>query len=347
MSECNRTLVLARACLSSGLSIVPVRLDASKAPTVPWTPYQTELPLIDEIDSWWDQEPVPGIAVIGGKVSGGLTVIDIEYMDYFEEFHKLVESQAPGLLARLPIVATPGKTDSGGRHLYFRMTNPPRSAKLAKFSADEAIKRTGDAGKTTAVEVKGAGGYVLTVGCPPACHPAHREYQHIGGPPITQTPKLTDDEAEILLSSARALSRVSDEEPRFTGPSGADRPGDEFNQKAEWTDILRPHHWEIYEQRGDGATYWTRPGKKTGVSASTGFCKNESGDLLYVFTTNAAPFQNEKCYSRFSAYALLNHGGDYKAATKALVEKGYGTPPGKIRFGSRPRPTPSCPAIWA
>lgn len=113
---------------------------------------------------------------------------------------------------------------------------------------------------------------------------------------------------------------------RSRPPAGGDRPGDQFNARAGWGDILAPHGWRVYRATG-GATYWTRPGKPAGISASTGFCRAESGrDLLYVFSTSAAPFDAETSYSRFAAYALLNHRGDYPAATRALALTGYGRP---------------------
>ncbi|WP_227469342.1 hypothetical protein, partial [Actinomyces sp. HMSC065F12] len=45
---------------------------------------------------------------------------------------------------------------------------------------------------------------------------------------------------------------------------------------------------------------------------------------LYVFTTSTS-FQPETPYTKFAAYALLNHGGDYQAAARQLAHDGYGT----------------------
>src|SRR5262249_42289775 len=42
---------------------------------------------------------------------------------------------------------------------------------------------------------------------------------------------------------------------------------------------------------------------------------------FYVFSTNAYPFEHETSYSKFAAYALLNHNGDYKAAARAIAER--------------------------
>ena len=106
-----------------------------------------------------------------------------------------------------------------------------------------------------------------------------------------------------------------------------DRPGDHFNARVGWSDILSPHGWQLFRTAG-GTTYWSRPGKKpVGVSASTGFCKGAGGnDLMYLFSTSAAPFEAETSYSKFAVYAFLNHHGDFRAATRALGQAGYGKP---------------------
>src|SRR5262249_698033 len=72
------------------------------------------------------------------------------------------------------------------------------------------------------------------------------------------------------------------------------------------------------------------------------------------------PFEANRCYSKFTAYTLLNHAGDFKAAARELGEQGYGTgkkpkgkakgnvPPGNVgtNGGTPPgTPPPSCPAF--
>src|SRR5262249_34928753 len=81
------------------------------------------------------------------------------------------------------------------------------------------------------------------------------------------------------------------------------------------------------EERG----YWRRPGKDgPGWSATTGR-KSESGrELFCVFSSNAHPFPGPSAgracsnHDRFGIYALLCHGGDFAAATRALAERGFG-----------------------
>ncbi|MEU5549225.1 hypothetical protein ABZ738_05600 [Micromonospora sp. NPDC047793] len=125
-------------------------------------------------------------------------------------------------------------------------------------------------------------------------------------PPALPTPAL--DPSITATSTSRAPGQLA--------------PGEDFNARTEWSQILTPAGWrEHYAQ--DDVTYWTRPGKPTGISAST----NALGtDRLHVFTTGAAPLDGGESYSKFGAYAALHFGADHAAAARALGKQGYGTP---------------------
>ncbi len=90
------------------------------------------------------------------------------------------------------------------------------------------------------------------------------------------------------------------------------RPGDAFNDTATWDDVLVPAGW-VKVARTRANTYWRRPGKSSGWSASTG----GAGDWFYAFTTSTC-FEPERGYTKFAAWAILNHGGDFTAAARAL-----------------------------
>ena len=79
-----------------------------------------------------------------------------------------------------------------------------------------------------------------------------------------------------------------------------------------------------------GLQSWRWPGKSHGTSATVNY---GGADLLHVFSQNAAPFEAAKSYSKFAAFALLNYGGDFRAASAALRAAGYGTP--TLPFGRR------------
>ena len=61
----------ARRCLVAGLSLVPIKLDGSKAPLVAWKEFQKRLPTEAERAEWFRQVDY-GIALICGAVSGNV-----------------------------------------------------------------------------------------------------------------------------------------------------------------------------------------------------------------------------------------------------------------------------------
>ena len=132
-----------------------------------------------------------------------------------------------------------------------------------------------------------------------------------------------------MLRCARALDRraVKATSPRHPNPEGqrwAVLPGEDYDRRGpDWSDLLTPHGWNLCRQQG-AVRYWTRPGKDSGVSASTGLCHGSDGcELLHVFTTNGGALA-EGNYGRFRTFAVLNHAGDLSAAARALMAQGYG-----------------------
>lgn len=153
---------------------------------------------------------------------------------------------------------------------------------------------------------------------------------------------LHPENFDLLRMLAREFNEWSPPERTATSvraPSDAkgERPGDEYNRRADWAAILEPHGWKVDHTSGD-VTYWTRPGKTRFTSATTGKCSTEGrGDLLYVFSSNAHPFEPDMAYSKFEAHALLSYSGDYSACAAALKAEGYGRNDPSLVFP----PTPS------
>jgi hypothetical protein len=85
---------------------------------------------------------------------------------------------------------------------------------------------------------------------------------------------------------------------------------------------------------------WLRPGKKgRSWSATTGVCRGKDGaDLLRVFSSNAAPFEDGHAYGKFRAYVLLNHHGHFDEAARELGRQGYGS---ALRAPGRPAQDPA------
>jgi len=190
------------------------------------------------------------------------------------------------------------------------------------------------------IETRGEGGYVIAPGSPEGCHPLKKPYELLEGN-LAEIPSITSEERELLLNAARALNEYVEPRQVISGDSNlnGDRPGDDFNSRASWEEILEPKGWEKVEERGEVA-HWRRPGKGISISATT----NHAGtDLFYNFSSNGHPFEAGRAYMKFAAYTLLNHDGDFSAAAGDLAEKGYGKGTSFASFASF---APQVPENW-
>jgi archaellum biogenesis ATPase FlaH len=75
------------------------------------------------------------------------------------------------------------------------------------------------------------------------------------------------------------------------------------------------------------------------VSATTNY---GGADLLYVFSSSTE-FDADKSYSKFAAYAVLEHGGDFSKAALHLFKEGYGDDPIEAESKSEPEPRQADP----
>jgi len=309
----------AQRLLAAGLSVIPIQPDGSKRPTVSWKRYQKACVDAATLATWFHDGE--GLAVVAGAVSGGLEVLDFDAPELFPPWCALVEELCPALLAHLPMVQTP----SDGRHVYYRCPSIQGNLKLAQ-------RLNPDGRPEILIETRGEGGYAIIPPSPPRCHPLQRSYVLLCGD-LAAIPTITAEERRLLLNAARTFNayvppaRVISGHATPLQPSSREgteiRPGDAYNTAGEWAALLEGHGWTPVCQRGE-VTYWRRPGKADpGISATTNYA---GSGLLYVFSTNAAPFEAEQAYTRFAAYALLYHAGDFTAAAKVLAAQGYGQP---------------------
>lgn len=341
---------LAKAWAAAGLSIVPVRADGSKAPAVStWTELQDRILTNDEIDTLF--EPGLGIAIIGGEISGNLEFLDFDIPKdengdvlgecAFDAWMDCLDIDLLEIVSTMPMVKTPG----GGVHLYYRCPEIEGNRKLAmKKNPPGTVPPY-----STVVETRGRGGYVLAPGCPPECHPSGKTYELIsgsfgggGGGGDDGVPTITPEQRTKLFGAARSFdeSDLSAKEARRRDPSlqpadqrDGNRPGDDYNRRANWSDILEPEGWTLaFTRRRDGAECWRRPGKperEKGISAT--IREFEGLQLFHSFSSNSNPLPHDESITKFTAYTLFHHDGDYKNAARALGKLGYGEPPRRIQ----------------
>jgi hypothetical protein len=322
----------------AGYCVLPAAADGSKRPGIgSWARYQSEQYPRDALAA----STAPGIGLVCGAVSGGLEMLELEGRAVDEgaivAIERLVEEA--GLTSLwLRVAAEPGayleRTPSGGVHILYRVADAPvpGNTKLARRPATDAeLAANPDDRVKVLAETRGQGGFVVVAPSHGPTHPTRRPWAFIAGRPGT-VPTITAAERDQLHQVFRRLDQMPPPAPaapvldrpaprqRATGDVS---PGDDFNQRADWSEVLGPAGWREH-YRSDDVTYWTRPGKATGISAST----NALGtDRLHVFSTSATGLEGGESYSKFGAYAALHHGGDHRAAARDLARRGYGTPP--------------------
>jgi putative DNA primase/helicase len=331
-------LAVAQAYVAAGLSPIPITVDGEKRPlwtVLPevqrpdgqlkpsWKPYQTRLPTPDELRRFFVfQFWPPGIAVVCGAVSGGLEVIDFDDYSLVQPWADLVAQHNASILPRLVFSQTPRP----GLHCFYRCPTIERNQKLAeRFLLDP---QTGVAKLKALIETRGEGGYCVVPPSSGGVHPSGRPYVFLNGRDLTMVPTITAAERAILMAAARSFNVAPVRPPRLlhqrrrptSGPLG-DRPGDHFNYRTDWGDLLRRHKWSLSSVDADGTEHWCRPGKSGGTSATLGY---EGSDVLYVFSSNAAPLEQETGYTKFSFLTHMEYRGDFTAAALALRAKGYG-----------------------
>jgi len=311
------TALRAQAC---GISVVRVREDGTKMPQVldGWREHQHRRADEPELREMFTEGSC-GVGFVCGAVSGDLELLDFDVSTVFDDFADCCDGAGLGeLLDRVQqgyLEETPN-----GFHLFYRCDDP-KTTKLARREKLPGERSHPDDRIQTLIETKGEGGYAIVA---PSCGGVHASglpYKLIKGGPGTIV-RISMEEREALHRIARSLDRLPNipREPRPSLPTGIGRPGDDFNTRAVWPEVLEPHGWaRVYEQ--DGATHWRRPGKSGGISATTNYA---GSGLLYVFSTSTA-FEADCAYSKFAAYAVLNHGGDFSAAAAELREQGFGS----------------------
>jgi hypothetical protein len=252
---------------------------------------------VDTVIKWWSHTPWN----IGVRVPESMFVLDVDGPDRQPHPGKGLQALAEleDRYGPLPTTFTQ-ITGSGGLHLFFR--RPP--GKLSKTRLPAGL------------EYKDRGGYIVLA---PSRHPDTGERYVRCDHPVAAPPAWLID----LLLPEKTAHRITPTRPRsplhgqhsdlFSGSIA-----DQYSRTASWSEILAPHGWSYIgnDPDGDGAR-WLHPTHTSSCSATI------RNGCLFVYSSNT-PFQvteagNAKGYTKFRAYAVLNHGGDMSAAARALM----------------------------
>lgn len=317
----NPVLIRALEFYVEGIVPLPVSRHRHKAPAVSsWTQYQKEMPSQEQVLEWFAK--ADGLGVLCGSISGNLLLIELEgraatlqTIDLLT--HRAKENNIFDLFERLNSGYVE-RSPSGGLHWLLKSE--------ARVPGNERFARRMDENAVISVlaESRGEGGFVVTAPTPGTCHPSGNGWNIIKGNPKT-IPTFTEEEVDAL----RELFISLDEMPKepFNEPvakprvSGQLLPGDDFNSRTTWDEILIPDGWTKLHTDSIGKTDWRRPGKDYGISATTNY---QGNDLFHIFTSSVA-LDSDRSYSKFAYTTLTKFGGDFGACANALRQKGYGT----------------------
>ena len=167
---------------SRGWSVIPV--SRTKQPLVKWkTSTREELTNPDNIREWWTKYPTANVAIVTGKRSGGLVVIDLDIddqkgIDGRDSLQKWCDQNDMFCLESSATV----ETGRGVKHLYFQSDNSYHN----------------QVGCLDGVDIRGEGGIVVA---PPSMHgTTKREYIWDIDEDEVTVPKADSDVVYFLAS---------------------------------------------------------------------------------------------------------------------------------------------------
>lgn len=260
------------------------------------------------IRQWWAAWPDHGVGIATGEASG-VFVLDVDCAEGKVGFESLsaLEAQHGPLPPTVEAI-----TGTGGRHLFYR--HPP------------GLELNNSAGRLgTDLDIRANGGQVLAA---PTAHPvtgvpyAWDLERHPADVPVADAPPWL---LELLRPPARSGNGTSPSTAERGNYEAAILARDRYNLHPGAADevarLLTQAGWREGRPDRDGARYFTRPGKREGISATLG---KVAPGVLYVFTSSAPPLTAERPYDPVDVLTDLVYAGDRREADRALVEAGWG-----------------------
>lgn len=302
-----------------------------------------------DIRRWYGNGRRTGFGIACGAVSGiridadeengesvilGLEMVEFEQRDRWKEFVETAEQVGLGPLVERVASGYLSETPGGGVHTLIRCKEFGGNDKLARRPAtpEELAVKPSEKIKVIS-ETRGQGGFTVEPPSYGKVHPTGRPYRLIRGD-LSTICVVRPSERRALFDLIRTFDEMPEEVPPSAeskvveirgsgyGTTGRDVI-EEFNRRTTWDELLTPLGWRPLRSLSSGVTLWRRPGKtEPGGSATTNY---GGSDRLVVFTTST-DFEAtdragaKKAYSKFAAYAHINH-LDFGAAVKQLAEK--------------------------
>lgn len=300
MTSSNHNIIdIALMYIRAGFSPIPL-VTGEKRPSVrAWQNYAIE-PV-----GWAEAQSLFANTDSIGLVCGfdGMEVLDIDSKhfdgDELTEFIEMVDEMSPGLRDKIVVQ----HTRSGGQHWIYKCETIEANQKLARNFNGEVT-----------FETRGIGGQIVVFPSP--------GYRIEGK--VSRIQHITTDERDTLFICARGMDRpqlVAAQSHYQQGVRETDEqtPWGEFRTAHTALDILTSHGWTIVRENAK-FIYVKRPGDSDAKTSGQIF--KDSG-LFWPWTTSTE-FEAEEPYDGFQCFAILEHNGDFQAAAKEIISRGYG-----------------------
>jgi hypothetical protein len=334
----NNLLTAAYQYISNGICVIAT--GEEKSAFFKWKEYEERIITKDEVTQHFNHPLARSLAIVCGKASGNLEVVDIDCKydltgTLFEDYMQCIKDNDEDLYSRLMVI----QTVSGGYHLYYRCSAIEDNIKLARRpTTDQEKQKTYDKnyaieiGKGVSpeeaeivarkgakkdefrvlIETRGLRGYVVA--------PPSTGYSVVSGSSI---PNITPAEREILFELAKSFNQVIDppvpiKQKTYNRKEFGLSPFEDYNKKADVVDLLKAHSWTVIRDTNERVIL-RRPGKDKGTSGN--YLKEKQ--WFSVFTTSSI-FEAQKAYLPYAVYTMLECDGDFKLAAQKLLDAGYG-----------------------
>src|SRR5262249_23765458 len=233
--------------------LLPACEDGTKKPDVSsWLTFKTTRPSIAQMREW-DFAHRCGLGVIAGPVSGHVECWDFDEMETFVAF--IETATATGLRHVVQRICAGYEDHTPGGGVRWLVRYP---ASIAWRDCTLA-RRPGHAGEPAVKTLIELPTFSIIAPSNGGVHPSGKPYVLVSGD-VTAIASYTSDERVSLVQLARSFDQMPRPEPRSRERTTGTRPGDDYNRRTTWQEVLIPAGWCDAYTRGE-TTYWRRPDK--------------------------------------------------------------------------------------
>jgi len=167
------------------------------------------------------------------------------------------------------------------------------------------------------IETRGEGGYFVTSPTPGYSFTQNH---------LEKIPIISTEERELIFTIARSFDQMpikgllANENQKSFQPTNLISSFEDFNSRGDVPALLAQSGWRYVYSRAD-RMFFKRSGTTESKTSANFHTKLR---VFYVFSTSTE-FEGGCGYNPVGVYTILKHGGDFSAASKALLSEGFGT----------------------